>query len=78
MTRNLLPVTLIPQPDEKYAILSGVQNLIFTYYDGIQWETGWDTGQQTNLPYAIKVHIDFAAPRACRRAARWNWSFPST
>jgi hypothetical protein len=41
--------------------LSGVQNLTFLYYDGTQWDTSWDTTQQTNLPLAIKVQIDMAS-----------------
>ena len=61
VTRNLLPVTQVPQPDEKHAILSGVQNLTFLYYDGTAWQPSWDTTQQTNLPTAIKVQIHMAA-----------------
>jgi general secretion pathway protein J len=70
VTRNLLPVTQPSQPDERHAILSGVQNLTFLYYDGTQWESGWDTTQQTNLPLAIKVQIQMAAQPgvAVRRA----------
>ena len=61
ITRNLLPVTQVPQPDEKHALLSGVQNLTFLYYDGTGWQPQWDTTQQTNLPTAIKVQIQMAA-----------------
>ncbi len=61
VTRNLLPVTQLPQPNEKHAILSGVQNLTFLYYDGTAWQPSWDTTQQTNLPTAIKVQIQMAA-----------------
>jgi general secretion pathway protein J len=61
VTRNLLPVTQLPQPDEKHALLSGVQNLTFLYYDGTTWQPQWDTTQQTNLPTAIKVQIQMAA-----------------
>jgi general secretion pathway protein J len=60
VTRNLLPVTLLPQPDEKHAILSGVQALKFLYYDGTTWQPDWDTTQETNLPTAIKVQIHMA------------------
>ena len=60
VTRNLLPVTQLPQPDEKHALLSGVQNLTFLYYDGTTWQPQWDTTQQTNLPTAIKVQIQMA------------------
>jgi prepilin-type N-terminal cleavage/methylation domain-containing protein len=60
ITRNLLPLNPLPQPDEKHTILSGVQSLTFLYYDGTQWEQSWDTTQQTNLPLAIKVQIQMA------------------
>jgi type II secretion system protein J len=61
VTRNLLPVTQLPQPDEKHAILSGVQTLTFLYYDGTTWQPNWDSTQETNLPTAIKVQILMAA-----------------
>jgi type II secretion system protein J len=57
VTHNLLPVTQMQEPDEKHAILSGVQSLTFQYYDGTQWDSAWDTTQQTNLPQAIKIQI---------------------
>jgi hypothetical protein len=61
VTRNLLPISQPTQPDEKHAILSGVQSLTFLYYDGTQWDQNWDTTQQTNLPLAIKVQITMAS-----------------
>jgi prepilin-type N-terminal cleavage/methylation domain-containing protein len=60
ITRNLLPANPPPMPEEKHAILSGVQSLTFLYYDGTQWDSTWDTTQQTNLPLAIKVKIQMA------------------
>jgi len=69
VTRNLLPVNPPPMPDEKHALLSGVQSLTFLYYDGSQWEAAWDTTQQTNLPLAIKVQILMAAPNTGAAAA---------
>ena len=61
ITRNLLPITQQPQPEEKHTLLSGVQSLTFLYYDGTQWAQVWDTTQQNNLPLAIKVQIQMAA-----------------
>jgi hypothetical protein len=61
VTRNLLPMSQPIPPDEKHTLLSGVQSLTFTYYDGTQWDQVWDTTQQTNLPQAIKVQILMAA-----------------
>jgi type II secretion system protein J len=63
VTRNLVPLSQPTQPDEKHAILSGVQSLNFLYYDGNQWDRNWDTTQQTNLPLAIKVQIHMASVR---------------
>ncbi len=61
ITRNLLPITQQPLPDEEHTLLSGVQSLTFLYYDGTQWDNAWDTTQETNLPLAIKVQIQMAA-----------------
>jgi hypothetical protein len=63
VTRNLLSLNQPPQPDEKHTILSGVQSVMFLYYDGTQWDQTWDTTQQTNLPFAIKVQIHMASVR---------------
>jgi prepilin-type N-terminal cleavage/methylation domain-containing protein len=57
VTRNLLPVSS-PDPPEEERLLDGVQDINFLYYDGLQWETTWDTTLMTNtLPLAIKVQI---------------------
>ncbi len=61
ITRNLLPVTQPELPEEKQVLLSGVQSVTFLFFDGMQWQTIWDTTQQTNLPTAIKVQIQMAA-----------------
>jgi type II secretion system protein J len=57
VTRNLLPVNPPLTPDQKQVILSGVQTVSFTFYDGLQWDQQWDSTQQTNLPCAIKMDI---------------------
>ena len=64
ITRNLLPISQQPLPEEKQTLLSGVQSVTFLYYDGTQWDAAWDTTQQTNLPLAIKVQIQMAAHSA--------------
>jgi hypothetical protein len=69
ITHNLLPVTSPPLPDQKRVLLSGVENVIFTYYDGLSWEQNWDSTQQTNLPAGIKMDIYMAAQANNRRAA---------
>jgi type II secretion system protein J len=60
VTRNLLPLAQPAQPDEKHALLTGVENLTFLYYDGTSWQPTWDTTQVTNLPRGIKVQIRMA------------------
>lgn len=62
ITHNLLPINPPATPDEKQTILSGVSSVTFLYYDGTQWDQVWDTTQETNLPYAIKVQIQMAVP----------------
>jgi type II secretion system protein J len=62
VTRNLLPVNGGPTvPDRKTVLLSGVQNVSFMYYDGLAWDQSWDSTQQTNLPYGIRMDIRMAS-----------------
>jgi type II secretion system protein J len=69
VTRNLLPINGAPTtPDRRKVILSGVQSLTFYYYDGMTWENNWDTTQQTNLPFGIKMAIQMS-PQANSRVA---------
>ncbi len=68
VTRNLLQISGPPQPDQKRTLLNGVQNVIFTYYDGTSWDQSWDSIQQTNLPNAIKMQIEMA-PQGYGRGA---------
>src|SRR5262249_44635189 len=47
-----------PAPPERQWLLDGVKDMNFLYYDGMQWETTWDTTLTTNtLPVAIKVQL---------------------
>ena len=59
VTRNLLATV---QPDvTEQTLLSGVDSLNFTFYDGSNWQTSWDTNAEVNpLPQAIKAEIQFA------------------
>jgi hypothetical protein len=42
-------------------MMSGIQSITFSCYDGAQWWTSWDTtgltSANTNLPAAVKVDI---------------------
>jgi type II secretion system protein J len=55
--RNLLPV--LTDTPEVEPLISGVKDVVFLFYDGVQWVTYWDaTAQERPLPYAIKVQIE--------------------
>jgi type II secretion system protein J len=60
--RNLLNMTT---PDvQNQIMLSGVQDIKFTCFDGSQWQETWDTTSlntvNTNLPLAVRVDIQMA------------------
>jgi type II secretion system protein J len=59
ITRNLLASA---QPDlSEQPLLSGVTSVQFSFYDGANWQTTWDsTSAVTPVPQAIKVHVEFA------------------
>jgi type II secretion system protein J len=60
--RNLLPVSTPTVEDQ--LMLSGVQSIKFSCYDGAQWQDTWDTtgvtAVNTNLPLAVRVDIQMA------------------
>jgi type II secretion system protein J len=62
VTRNLLSVTTPDMEDQ--LLLSGVQSLRFSCFDGTQWLDTWDTSNpttgDTNLPVAVRVQIQMA------------------
>jgi type II secretion system protein J len=59
VTRNLLSVSTPDVTDQ--LMLSGVDNVKFSCYDGSQWQDTWDTSDvtslNTNLPLAVRVEI---------------------
>jgi prepilin-type N-terminal cleavage/methylation domain-containing protein len=57
VTRNLLAST--PEPPEQQLLLSDVQTLQFSYYDGTNWNDSWSQ-TLSNIPVAVKVSIEFA------------------
>jgi type II secretion system protein J len=63
VSRNLLTMTT---PDvEDQLMLTGVENIKFSCFDGSQWQDTWDTtgvtSVSTNLPLAVRVDIQMAA-----------------
>jgi type II secretion system protein J len=59
VTRNILSST--PATPDDQSMMSGVQNITFECYDGVQWWNTWDTtgltSANTNLPLAVRVDI---------------------
>ena len=62
ITRNLLSSTTLDVEDQP--LLSGVESIKFSCFDGTQWLDTWDTTDtttaDTNLPVAVRVLIQMA------------------
>lgn len=62
VVRNLLTITT-PEVEDQL-MLSGVENVKFSCFDGSQWQDTWDTtgvtSTYTNLPLAVRVDIQMA------------------
>ncbi len=58
VTRNLLPSTTEDSKSE--VLLSGINMIEFSYYDGEEWAESWDSSAEENaLPKAVKAIISF-------------------
>jgi general secretion pathway protein J len=69
VTRNLLATTIEEPPEQ--GLLTGVESLEFSYYDGDAWEDSWDsTAHQDESPQAVRVRIEFAVGEGEMRGAR--------
>ena len=59
VTRNILSSTT-PEVEDQW-MMSGIQSVTFSCYDGAQWWNTWDTTGQTssntNLPLAVRVDV---------------------
>jgi type II secretion system protein J len=63
--RNVL-ATAMQDPQEQ-PLLSNVQSLELSCYDGMNWRDSWDTSLgDTNLPYAVRVRIQLAGDNNSR------------
>ena len=66
VVRNLLTLTTPDVQDQ--LMLSGVQDIKFTCFDGAVWQETWDTtgltSTETNLPLAVRVDIQMAGNNA--------------
>jgi len=66
-SRNLLPA--FQDEPEQRTILSGVESIYFSYFDGSRWQQTWDSTNTTlKLPRAIRVEINMAAEERGRSA----------
>jgi hypothetical protein len=72
--RNLLPVVTNTLADLKETrLLSGVDSLTFSFYDGTNWQTMWDSTSQQDLsatlvPQLIKLSIGFVQGQDDKRS----------
>jgi len=55
VSRDLLPVNQAEA--EPQFLLSGVQQVVFQYFDGSTWQSQWDSTVTSNLPVAIRMQI---------------------
>ena len=59
VSRNLLALSTLDVSDQ--LMLSGVESIKFSCYDGARWQEQWDTSDgstlYTNLPLAVRVEI---------------------
>lgn len=69
VSRNLAPASTDDQPELEW-LMSGVEAINFSYYDGSAWADTWDTSTvslttslSNTLPRAIKVQIVMATER---------------
>ena len=66
VSRNLLATTTVDLHDQ--LMLTGVESVKFTCFDGSQWQANWDTSDptaiNTNLPLAVRVDIQMAGANA--------------
>jgi type II secretion system protein J len=62
VVRNLLTASTPDVQDQ--LMLSGVESIKFSGFDGMQWQDTWDTtgttSQNTNLPVAVRVNIQMS------------------
>lgn len=68
--RNLLPSSFV-EPAFEQRLLSDVERLEWSFYDGTSWRTYWDSTNETTLvPRAIRVEIAVAEPLEDQPAGR--------
>jgi type II secretory pathway component PulJ len=57
--RNVLATT--PPMPQNQLLLSGVQRVEYSCFDGSQWQGSWDSNVMTNTPLAVRVRLTMAS-----------------
>jgi type II secretion system protein J len=65
VTRNLLS-NMSPVPSDQL-LMSGIESIQYSCYDGSAWYDTWDSTITTNLPSAVRVRILMANPGGIQR-----------
>lgn len=67
VSRNLLPVAEDETVDQW--LLGGVEDVVFTFYDGSQWQQIWDSTllASNKLPLAVKVELQLVPEEAAKQ-----------
>ncbi len=61
VSHNLLPIAE-DQPEDQW-LMGGVDDLVFLFFDGVQWIDYWDsTTAATPLPAALKIQLHLTNP----------------
>jgi len=69
VNRNVLATALLDAQEQP--LLSNVQSLEFSCFDGANWRDSWDTSLgDTNLPYAVRVRIQLAGDNGANSRAQ--------
>jgi hypothetical protein len=61
ITRNLLAT--VPDAPDMHLVISNVDNLRFSFFDGTNWNDAWST-TLSNVPVAIKVFLTFSTQKS--------------
>ena len=72
VTRNLLAT--LQQDVAEQVLLSGIQSLDLSFFDGADWQSTWDSSTSASMPLAVKVQVQFAAAGpgdAARMPVEW-------
>ena len=61
------PLAAVSETPDQLTILSGVQNVVFSFFDGTNYFNTWDSTIASNAPMLVKVEIDRSPELNSRR-----------